>query len=262
VSDAPHDVTRYERRERVAWLTIDRPEQRNALTPGVIEGIHAGLARAVEDPDVRAIVLTGAGEKSFCAGADLKLMASAGPPDPSLANVTYADLLRAFMGCAKPTIARVNGHCLAGGMGLLAVCDLAVAIDSAQFGLPEVKVGLFAMQVVGVLRPLVGVRMLAEMTLTGEPIDAHAARAAGLVNDAVRSDAFDAKVDELTARLIDKSPTAQRHGKKALRAIEGMTPHAALPFLEAELTALAHTDDAREGRRAFAEKRKPVWTGT
>jgi enoyl-CoA hydratase/carnithine racemase len=261
VNDAPQTVVRYERRESAAWLTIDRPESRNALTAGVLAGLHAGIATAGADPQVRAIVLTGAGEKAFCAGADLKAAASGLRPDPARTTTEYADLLRALMTCTLPIVARVNGHCLAGGMGLLAASDLAIATENALFGLPEVKVGLFPMQVLSVLRPLLGERLLAEMCLTGEPIDAQAARAAGLVNHVVPASDLDAKVAWLLARLVDKSPTAQRRGKYALRAIAGMTWHAALPYLETQLATLATTQDAQEGQSAFVARRPPEWTG-
>jgi methylglutaconyl-CoA hydratase len=260
MNDTPESVVRYERRENVAWLTMDRPDSRNALTPGVLAGLLAGVRAASADAATRAIVLTGAGEKAFCAGADLKF-ASGLHADPARTTTDYADLLRALMTCTLPLVARVNGHCLAGGMGLLAVCDLAVATEAALFGLPEVKVGLFPMQVLSVLRPLVGERILTEMCLSGEPLDARDARAAGLVNYVVPAADLDSKVAWLLARLTGKSPTAQRRGKYALRAIAGMTWHAALPYLETQLATLVTTEDAREGQRAFVERRPPEWTG-
>ncbi len=264
MNDAPESVVGYDVRDHVAWLTIDRPESRNALTPGVLTGLHAGFASAAADASVRAIIVTGAGDASFCSGADLKMMAAPASTEPGAVQprASYADLLRAMKACVLPTIARVNGHCMAGGMGLLAACDLAVAVDSARFGLPEVKVGLFAFQVLSVLRPVLGARTLAEMTLTGEPLDARTAAHAGLINYAVPAAEFDAKVAWLAARIVDKSPTAQRHGKRAMHAIDGMAWGTALPYLEGELAKLIDTGDAREGRRAFAEKRAPKWTGT
>jgi methylglutaconyl-CoA hydratase len=260
-AEQPENVVRFERRDAVAWLTIDRPQRSNALTFEVLRGLHEGLDRAALDPGVRAIVLTGAGERAFCAGADLKLAAANLRPDPALTTSEYAELLRVLMGCTLPLVARVNGHCLAGGMGLLAACDVAVASDRANFGLPEVKVGLFPMQVLSVLRRLAPDRLLAEMCLTGEPLTAHEARAAGLVNYVVAPDELDAKTDWLLARIVDKSPTAQRRGKYALRAIAGMTWSQALPYLETQLATLALTEDADEGRRAFVERRPPKWTG-
>jgi len=145
-------------------------------------------------------------------------------------------------------------------MGLLAICDLAVAADHATFGLPEVKVGVFPMQVIAPLRRLLQPRVLDELCLTGEPLTASEARGAGLVNYVVPAAELDAKIAWLTARLIDKSPTAQRRGKYALRASADMSFLEALAFLEGQIATLALTEDAREGRRAFAERRPPQWT--
>jgi enoyl-CoA hydratase/carnithine racemase len=261
VSGNAQPVVRYERHDAAVWLTIDRAERRNALSHEVLEELRAGLERATNDGGVRAIVLTGAGDAAFCAGADLKLGASGLRPDPARTTTEYADLLRALMGCSLPLVARVNGHCLAGGMGLLATCDLAVSTDAALFGLPEVKVGLFPMQVLSVLRPLLPERVLTELCLTGEPLTAHEARAAGLVNYVVPGTELDAKIAWLVARLVDKSPTAQRRGKYALRAIAGQPWAQALPYLESQLATLAATEDAAEGIRAFGERRPPEWTG-
>jgi methylglutaconyl-CoA hydratase len=260
-AETPENVVRYERRGSVVWLTIDRPDSSNALTFEVLRGLHDGLDRAMRDVEARAIVLTGAGERAFCAGADLKLAAANLRPDPALTTTEYAELLRALMACTLPLVARVNGHCVAGGMGLLAACDLAVTSDRATFGLPEVKVGLFPMQVLSVLRRLVPARLLAEMCLSGEPLTAHEAQAAGLVNYVVAPEELDTKTGWLLARLVDKSPTAQRRGKYAMRAIEGMTWSQALPYLETQLATLALTEDAKEGPRAFVERRAPEWTG-
>ncbi len=255
------DKVLYEKRERVAWLTIDREESRNALDPGTIEGLRRGVETALADSDVRAIVLTGAGERAFCAGADLKAASGSFAMDYSQPSTDYATFLRAAMACTLPIVGRINGACLAGGMGLLGVCDVAVAADDVSFGLPEVKVGLFPMQVLGVLRNLVPPRVLAELCLTGEPISAADAQRVGLVNYAVPRAELDAKVGWLLGRLVGKSPTAQRRGKFALRALDGMAFAPALAYLETQIATLVLTEDAREGRLAFAERRAPVWTG-
>jgi enoyl-CoA hydratase/carnithine racemase len=261
VSAAPLEATvRYERDGNVVRLTIDRPESRNALDPSAIAHLREGLARAQADPEARAIVLTGAGERAFCAGADLKPGSGSFEPDFSQTTNAFAELLREGSACTLPLVARVNGHCLAGGMGLLAMCDMAVASDGAQFGLPEVKVGLFPMQVLALLRRIVVPRVLDEMCLTGEPLGANDARHAGLVNYVVPAEELDAKTAWLAARLVDKSPTAQRRGKYAMRASAGMDFLEALAFYEGQIATLALTEDAREGRRAFGERRAAVWT--
>jgi enoyl-CoA hydratase/carnithine racemase len=251
----------YETRGAVARLTIDRAESRNALDPATVLALTRGLESALADPAVRAIVLTGAGEKAFCAGADLKPASGSFAPDYSQPTSDYANLLRAARACTLPIVGRINGACLAGGMGLLGVCDMAVAADDAIFGLPEVKVGIFPMQVLSVLRDLVPPRVLAELCLTGEPVSAIEAQRVGLINYAVPRADLDAKVDWLVERLVGKSPTAQRRGKFALRAIDGMDFAAALAYLETQIATLTLTEDAREGRAAFAERRAPQWTG-
>ena len=249
-----------ERRGAALWITINRPDKRNAIDASVIAGIRRGYAEAHADSAVRVIVLTGAGERAFCAGADLQ-PGGAFAFDPARPGTDYADLLRTAHAATLPSIARVNGVCMAGGVGLLCMTDLAVAADTCVFGLPEVKVGVFPMQVLSLLQRTVPRRTVAEWCLSGEPFDAAAARAAGLVNHVVPAAELDAKVDWLIARIVDKSPTAIRHGKAALRAIEAMSFEEALATTESRIVVLAGTEDAREGMAAFNERRPPRWTG-
>src|SRR3569833_446732 len=155
-----------EKRGQALWITINRPEKRNALNAEVIAGIVRGYRAAHDDPEVRAIVLTGAGDKAFCAGADLQNTGGAFAMDFSRPNVDYADLLRLSQNITKPAIARVNGVCMAGGMGLLCMTDMAVAADHVLFGLPEVKVGVFPMQVMSLLQSLAPRRLINEWALT------------------------------------------------------------------------------------------------
>ena len=166
-----------EKRGQAFWITINRPEKRNALNGEVIAGITKGYRDAHDDKDVRVIVLTGAGDKAFCAGADLQNSGAAFAMDHSKPNVDYADLLRLSQNATKPAIARVGDVCMAGGMGLLCMTDMAVAADNAMFGLPEVKVGVFPMQVMSLLQDIAPRRLIAEWALTGEPFDAQAALA-------------------------------------------------------------------------------------
>jgi methylglutaconyl-CoA hydratase len=141
-----------EKRGQAFWITINRPEKRNALNGEVIAGIARGYRDAHDDKDVRVIVLTGAGDKAFCAGADLQNSGAAFAMDFARPNADYADLLRLSQNSTKPSIARVGGVCMAGGMGLLCMTDMAVAADHVIFGLPEVKVGVFPMQVLSLLQ--------------------------------------------------------------------------------------------------------------
>jgi len=249
-----------EKRDLVYWITLNRADKRNAINQHVIDGLREGFRRAHADSDVRAIVLTGAGEKAFCAGADLQTEKGF-VFDYAKPNVDYADLLRLAANSTLPIIARVNGVCMAGGMGLLCMADMAVAADHALFGLPEVKVGMFPMQVLSLLKSLVPQRVLREWCLTGEPFDVTTALQHGLINYAVPSAELDQKTQWLLERLTAKSPTAIRRGKYAIRATAAMSFDESIAYMENQITLLSLTEDAKEGVNAFREKRKPVWTG-
>ena len=253
-------VVLHERRGRAFWITINRPDKRNALNAAVIEGLRAGLRAAHADPEVRVVVLTGAGDKAFCAGADLQ-PGQGFAFDFSRPNGDYADLLREAQNATLPLVARVNGACMAGGMGLLCMADLAVASDAALFGLPEVKVGVFPMQVLSLLQDLVPRRVVREWAITGEPFTAREALAAGLLNHVVPAAELDAKTQWLLDRIVDKSPTAIRRGKYAMRAIADMGFDQAIAYTESQIALVAMTEDAKEGLAAFNEKRRAEWTG-
>src|ERR1700751_2475998 len=199
-----HNSVIREKRGQAFWITINRPDKRNALNSNVIAGIARGYRQAHADRDVRVIVLTGAGDKAFCAGADLANSGAAFARDFSMPNSDYADLLRQAQNATKPAIARVGGTCMAGGMGLLCMTDMAVSADHAIFGLPEVKVGVFPMQVLSLLQGIAPPRLANEGALTGEPFDANAAKEAGLLNYVVPAAELDAKVGWLIGRLVDK----------------------------------------------------------
>ena len=247
-----------ELRGPVLWLTITREERRNAMSHGVLAGLAQAITQAQSDRSVRAIVLTGAGRKAFCAGADLQ-NAQAFTTDYSEPHGHLAQLLRVAKASYVPLIARVNGACMAGGMGLLAMCDLAVASSHAVFGLPEVKVGVFPAQVLSVLQHLIPRRTLVEMCITGEPITSAQALEYGLVNYV--DDDVDAKLAWLLARMLDKSPAAVRRGLYTMKKVEAMAFEESMAFTESQIALFTLTDDAREGQKAFQEKRKPVWAG-
>ena len=185
------DAVLIEKRGAALWLTINRPDKRNAINTEVVAGLAAGYEQAHADDDVRVIVLTGAGDKAFCAGGDLN-PGAAFVFDFSQPSGAYADLLRRSQAATKPAVARINGVCMAGGMGLLCMADMAIATDDAIFGLPEVKIGVFPMQVLSLLQRLAPPRVVREWCLTGEPFDAKAAREAGLVNHIVPRAELDA----------------------------------------------------------------------
>ncbi len=257
-TESPNADLRAEQRGEVLWLTITREARRNAMSADVLRRIAEGLDRAEADPDIRVVVITGAGDKAFCAGADLQSGAPFGA-DLSNPHGAAAELFRRVRRATVPLIARVNGACYAGGIGLMAMCDLAVAAESATFALPEIKVGVFPAQVLGVLQHLLPRRVLIEMCLTGDPIDARRALALELVN-AVASD-LDGAVDRLIERLLAGSPAAMRRGLYTLKQMERMAFEESLAFAESQIALFALTDDAKEGIAAFTEKRKPHWTG-
>ena len=250
-----------ELRDKVMWITINREDRRNAMNAEVTTRIARALSLAVEGGEARAIVLTGSGDRAFCAGADLTPDSGSFRFDHSKLGSPFASLLKAAKDLPLPLVARVNGHCMAGGMGLLGMCDLAVAAETARFGMPEVKVGVFPMQIMSVLRDIIPPRKLYEMALTGEAVTAAEALEIGLINYAVPPAELDAKLAWLLGRILDKSPTAIRRGKNAMRQVDAMNFDQAIAYLEAQISILALTEDAAEGRRAFNEKRAPQWTG-
>jgi enoyl-CoA hydratase/carnithine racemase len=253
----------YEVAGGVARVTINRPEARNALSPAVMEGLLAAFQRAAADPEVRAVVLTGAGDKSFCAGGDLggPGFAQKGPIERHHDRRTFADLFRAMNRLGKPLVARVRGHCLAGGFGLALGCDLVVASDDATFGTPEVKRGLMPMMIMATIFRNVGRKKGMELLLTGDRLGAAEAERFGLINHAVPADQLDAKVEELVGKLLALSPAVLRLGRDAFYAMQDMEFERALDYLQAMLTVNLASEDAVEGVRAFLEKRDPVWKG-
>jgi enoyl-CoA hydratase/carnithine racemase len=252
------DELTIEQQGGVLWLTITREERRNAMSHGVLASMAQAITQAQGNRSIRAMVLTGAGSKAFCAGADLQ-SANAFTTDYSEPQGHLAQVLRAVRASNIPLIARVNGACMAGGMGLMSMCDMAVAASHAVFGLPEVKVGVFPAQVLSVLQHLIPRRALVEMCLTGEPISSAQALEYGLVNYV--ADDVDTKLQWLLERLLDKSPAAIRRGLYTLKKVESMAFEEAMSFTESQIALFTLTEDAQEGQKAFQEKRKPVWTG-
>ncbi|MCK9893501.1 enoyl-CoA hydratase/isomerase family protein [Frankia sp. AgB32] len=241
----------------VAWLTIDRPERRNALSAEVRAGLWAGLRRFRDDDGAAVLVLTGAGDKAFSAGGDLKEMAAetlrVPPPDwlPQLGRNIEID---------KPVIAAVNGVAYAGGFLLAQYADLVVAAEHARFAITEVKVGRgtpWAAPLPYLLPPRVAMHLL----LTGEPISARRACELGLVNEVVPADQLHAAAGDLARRIAANAPLSVRAAKKTVGLLARYPLEQALEVAERLWAPVYHSDDAQEGPRAFREGRPPVWKG-
>jgi enoyl-CoA hydratase/carnithine racemase len=247
----------------VARLTIDRQARRNALSWSVVRELRRRVGEARSDPEARVLVLSGAGEKAFCAGADLGGMAAgAGYLDLHESRGELAGLFSDLWQLGKPTIARVRGYALAGGMGLALACDLVVAADDAVFGTPEIDVGLWPFMItVPLVRSMAPKRAL-ELMMTGRRVDAAEADRWGFVNRVVPVDELDAAVDELATSLAAKPAGMMRLGRQTFYDTWDLAAGEALALLHQALTVANGTDDAREGLAAFAEKRPPRWTGS
>jgi enoyl-CoA hydratase/carnithine racemase len=245
----------------VARLTINRPERRNALSGEVILSLRDALLAARDDTEVRVVVLTGAGDAAFCSGADLSAMASDVGMRAHEGRGLFADMLRALWALGKPSIARVRGYALAGGFGLAMACDLVIAADDAQFGTPEINVGLWPFMITVPLLRAMSPRLVLELMMTGRRITAEEAARLGLVNRVTTVRDLDDTVTEIASGLATASPTAMRLGRDSFYRVLDMDADAALDYLHSQLSILSMSDDAAEGVRAFVEKREPRWTG-
>ncbi len=256
----------YEVEEGVARITINRPEHRNAMSWEVMRGLRQALAGAADDPEVRVVVLAGAGDTAFSAGADLGKMTGADEPDAGLLAVheargVLAEVFGALWGLGKPTVARVQGYALAGGFGLALACDLVVASDKARFGAPEVNVGLWPYMITVPLVRSMPPKQALELMLTGRMVDAAEAIRLGFVTRVVPHADLDSAVSDLAATLAAKSPAVMKLGRDAFYDVWDMAAPDALAHLHAMLSLTAQTEDAAEGIAAFLEKRAPRWRG-
>ncbi|MEZ4437243.1 MAG: enoyl-CoA hydratase-related protein [bacterium] len=245
-------------------LTLDRPSRRNALSSGLIEALRAALAEARADRAVRAIVITGAGERAFCAGGDLAGGMTGGDggfPAKIAEKGLFAELIGDLRALGKPVVARMNGDAYGGGVGLLLACDLVVAADDARLGLPEIKVGLWPMMVTTLLVRHVGHKTALEMMMLGETYDAATAKAMGLVNRVVPRAELDAEVERVADALASRSPAVVKMGRDAFYETADLPLDAALPALRDRLVLNTLLEDAAEGVMAFVQKRPPAWKG-
>jgi enoyl-CoA hydratase/carnithine racemase len=246
----------------VARVTINRPERRNAMSFGVMQGLRDAMTRAQANDAARVVVLTGAGDKAFCAGADL----GGGGIADSAATAhdgrgLLADLFRDMWSLGKPILARVRGYALAGGFGLACACDMIVAADDAVFGTPEINVGLWPYMITVPLLRSMPAKTALDLMMTGRRVSAEEGARIGFVQRVVPVAELDATVDDLAASLASKSPLIMRWGRESFYRVLEMDADAALSYLQGMLTITSQTEDAAEGVAAFAEKRAPQWKG-
>jgi enoyl-CoA hydratase/carnithine racemase len=253
----------YDVADGVATMAINRPERRNALSWDVIAQMRARLAEAKVDAAVRVVVVTGSGDKAFCAGADLGNMADgASFLELHAGRGGLAELFQEMWSLGKPTIARVHGYALAGGFGLALACDMVVAADNAVFGTPEIDVGLWPYMITVPLTRSMPPKKALELMLTGRRVDAAEADRIGFVTRVVPTAELDAAVAELAATLAEKSPAIVKLGRDSFYDVWDSAAADALALLHPLLTLTTLTDDAKEGIAAFAEKRPPEWRGS
>ena len=241
-------------------FTLNNPARKNAIGPVMVNELLWALSDALENTAVRSVVITGAGD-AFCAGGDFAQMTAGAQGSDLPPKGDYADLLLALVNSTKPIVARVNGHAMGGGLGLVAAAHFAIGVRGAKLGTPEINVGLFPMMIMAVLQRVMPRRKLLSMMLLGERLEADDAVASGLLGKAVDAADLDTAVKQVTDSIASKSPVATRLGLQALAAQDDLDLETALPLLRERLAGVLGTDDAREGLMAFLEKRPPKWTG-
>ena len=249
------DATLYELRGDAAWITLNQPERRNALSDDIVAGLAGHLRTALDDGHVRCIVVTGAGP-AFCAGADLKSggMKTAG-------DNPFVGVMKTIWDSPKPVIGRINGHAFGGGVGLAAACDLTVAADSAMFSFSEVRVGVIPAMISVVVLPKLGIQNAMWLFLTGERFSAQRAAELGLIHRAVPAVDLDSAINDVIGMIHLAGPNAVREAKQLVRRIPLMSMDEGFRYTTKKIGELFASEEAAEGMRAFAEKRKPKWAG-
>lgn len=253
-------MIRYEVTGGRATITIADPERRNPLSTEAMSDLLAATREGLSDPTVRVIVYTGEGDRAFSAGGDLGGGFIDDPLGLHRSRGALADLFRLMIRGGKPTVARVNGHALAGGFGLAVACDIVICVSDAKLGTPEINVGLWPMMISAVLSRSMPRKAVLEMMMTGRVITPEEALSLGAVSRVVERARLDEVVEEVVDALSSKSAATLELGRDSFYAISDLDLDSALDRLQTGLTSIALTDDAREGVAAFIEKRPPVWT--
>ena len=252
-----------EQRGAACYITINRAAEHNTMTDLVMEELTLAFRQAESMTGVRAIVLTGAGDQTFCAGGKLKPTADGSPfaLEPGRFDNPVAELFRTMDRCNLPIIARVNGSAFGGGLGLVCACDFAVATDTARFGTTEAKVGVFPMMILPVLMRVIPRRRLLEMCFFAHRFTAAEAQQFDIVNHVVPAAELDTAITAMVEKLAANSPVALRIGRRAIAAVTDLSFSDALNLTQAILPILSQSEDTKEGMKAFAERRPPVWPG-
>ena len=257
-----YELVKYEVADGVATVTLDNPEKRNMLSGQMLVELVDAMKTARDAEEVRSVVLTGAGDKVFCAGADLGGFAAEAPlVAKHFATDLFLEFFRLMPRLGKPSLCAANGHVLAGGMGLALSCDLLIAREGATFGTPEINVGAFPYMIMAIIYRNVPRKKVNEMMLLGERLSAEQAVEYGLANKVVPADEFDGAVAEWATKLASKSPVLMRLGHDAMYRQQDMAVDDALEYLRSQLSLTFSTEDIVEGVSAFFEKRDPQWKG-
>ena len=251
------EATKYAVEERAAWITLDSPQNRNALSVKLVEELGGHLRTALADPEVRTIVLTGNGP-AFCAGADLKSRGDAVAPGSGRTN-PFVEILKLMWEGSKPVIAAVNGHAFGGGIGLVAAADIAIAADGAKFSFSEVRLGLIPAIISVVVLQKVGVHDAMRLFLTGDRFLADRARDYGLVHRVVALDGLHDAVREEAKAIALGGPNAVAEAKRLIRTVSQVSMDEGFAYAEAKIAELFASAEAAEGMGAFVQKRPPKW---
>jgi enoyl-CoA hydratase/carnithine racemase len=246
----------------VATVMLNRPEQRNPLSATMLRDLAAALRWCQQEAEVRVVVVTGAGDRVFCAGADLNSF------DGGMTHLErhrsrdlFVELFALMASLGKPIVGRINGHALAGGFGLACACDLLVSTDTATFGTPEINVGIWPMMIQAILARDLPRKVLLEMEMLGDRWTATQLQGLGVINRVVPHDQLDNALKEITDKLAKKSPLAMRLGRDSFYRQQDMEFRAALDYLHSQFTLITLTEDSKEGIKAFFEKREPDFKG-
>jgi enoyl-CoA hydratase len=257
-----YEKLRYEVADAVATITLDDADTRNSLSNDLLGELIQAFEAARDDDAVRCVVLTSSHDKVFSSGGNVAQFAADTPlVHRHFGTERFVRLFGVIGGLGKPSICAANGHVLAGALGLALACDLIIAKDTAEFGTPEINLGLFPFMIMALIYRNVPRKTANEMLLLGERMSAEEAKRAGIVNRVAAGDEFDAQVKEWAGKLAAKSPVVMRLGKDAMFRQQDMPLQDALEFLQSQLSIELSTEDAVEGVTAFFEKREPVWKG-